>query len=172
MNHKSITSYGTSLLECCIVLALIACITGIAFAQLKLFNTLSLRNEMHTLCATAHYLQQRALTTRMPQILTFDIEQQQYRYNDTVHQLPSSIRFGFITGSLGPPSVPHMPITYPCSFKNNQLIFFSDGIISSGTLYLVNDTQTVAYALSSAVGSVSCLRVYTYSNGTWKKQHD
>jgi hypothetical protein len=45
--------------------------------------------------------------------------------------------------------------------------FYPTGIISSGTVYLVDKNKRYMYALSNAVSQFSYLRLYKYDGG-WK----
>jgi len=123
--------------------------------------------EVDALRATACYLQQKAITTNTKQHLFFDLQKQCYRFNNTTHKLPSVVQFGTIDGMLGPPSAPNKLITRICSFADNEITFWPDGIIKSGTIYLTDKEKWYTYALSSAIGTVSCLRTYQYKQGMW-----
>ena len=171
-NYSPRTIRGHSLIECCIVLMLLACIIGIAITQSSFLHSLHVQSEARALCAMARYLQQRALSTNTVQTLSFDLEQHTYTGNGQCHRFPISIRFDWIPGAAGPPSAPHSPITTACSFANNFIHFWPDGMMTAGTVYLSDTKKTCGYALSSGIGSVSCLRLYHYNRGTWSLYHD
>ena len=158
---------GISLLECSIVLALIACIALLGVSQSAFLYRSQVQAEIDALYAVARYLQQRAVATNTKQHLFFDVPAHSYRFNGTIHKLPSMVCFGGIEGMLGPPSAPSKPITRICSFADNEITFWPDGIIKAGTIYLVDKKKWYAYALSSAIGTVSCLRTYHYKQGMW-----
>ena len=52
------------------------------------------------------------------------------------------------------------------SFENNHIIFYADGTIQAGTVYLVDVNKKLLYALTSGVGHISFLRKYRY-DGSW-----
>ena len=76
-------------------------------------------------------------------------------------------RLGFLPGAKGPPCAPTEVIKQPITFKGNKIIFNPDGIISAGSIYVVDATGRSMYALTSGVTPVSYLRMYRYDNGTW-----
>ena len=53
------------------------------------------------------------------------------------------------------------------TFPGYAIHFYPTGIISSGTVYLVDKKKKCMYALSNAVSQVSYLRLYRY-DGRWK----
>jgi len=123
--------------------------------------------EVELLYATMRSLQQRAMTTNTKQHLHIDHKSNRYAFNGTTRTLPPSIQFGYTDGAKGPPSAPNKPITRVCSFANNTITFWPDGIITSGTMYLVDKKKRYAYALSNAISTASFLRMYEYKQGTW-----
>ena len=165
--HFNAFRTGITLLECCIVFALVACIIILGISQITFLYKLQVKSEVELLHTTLCSLQQRALTTNTEQMLRFDSANNSYFFNGTTHALPPSIQFGYKDGAQGPPSAPSKPITHACSFVDNTIIFWPDGIIKSGTVYLVDKKKRYAYALSNAIGTVSFLRIYEHKQGTW-----
>ena len=159
--------FGVSLLECCLVIALIACIAKIGISHLSFLYKLQVQSEIERLHATICALQQQSITTNAEKTLTIDDDQNSYSYNGSTHKLPISLQFGFPKGALGPPSSASNPISKICSFTNNAIIFWPNGMIKSGTIYITDKKKQYAYALSNAVGSVSFLRIYEYRKGKW-----
>ncbi len=147
--------------------ALISCIALLGISHSTFLYRSQVQAEIEALHAAACYLQQRALATNTVQHLFFDLQAHTYRFNKTQYKLPSIVRFGCIDGALGPPSAPSKPITRICSFADNEITFWPDGIIKAGAIYLVDKKKWYAYALSSAIGTVSCLRTYYYKQGMW-----
>lgn len=106
------------------------------------------------------------MSCQKPQLLTFDVANNQYRYHQTTHTLPKQLRFGTTAGAKGPPSSPDRPINNPISFKNSSITFHPDGVIEPGAVYITDAKQQHTYALSCAVAQVSYLRKYQYT-GRW-----
>ena len=158
---------GFLLLEYSMVCALIVCIMMIAIGSNECLYRWQVRSEIDILYATACYLQQRALATNQAQCLTFNIDDHTYSFGKTTYRLPPVVRFGSGTGALGPPSAPSKPIVNACSFSERSIIFWPDGIIKAGTVYLVDRKQRDTFALSSGIGSIACLRKYHYKQGAW-----
>ena len=120
--------------------------------------------ELEKMGALCRYAQQKALMTNVAQVITLDATGSVHGYTlgAVREQLPRSIIFGAPAGIKGPPATPTHGIDFPITFKNSQIIFYPDGVISAGTVYLTNTNKTVLYALTSGVGAVSFLRAYRY----------
>ncbi len=157
---------GFSLLELSIVLLLIALLLTLSGVQTSFLDRMFLRNELEQLYTTCYYLQRSAIAKNKPQLLSFDMQHNRYRYHQTEHTLPARVRFGTAPGIKGPPSSPDQPINNPISFKNNTITFHPDGVIEPGAVYITDSKQQYTYALSCAVAQVSYLRKYQY-NGRW-----
>ena len=106
---------------------------------------------------TFSYLQQRSIATLQPEILTFDEKTNSYTYTGPQNKLictklGKTVKFGFIHGVKGPPSLPTQPITKAITFshsKEKQAATFSpEGKISPGTVYLVDTNKRVMGALT------------------------
>jgi len=111
--------------------------------------------------------------TNMVQTIALDATGTIHRYTFGAvdEQLPKSIRFGAPAEVKGPPATPMRPVDSPITFKNAQITFYPDGIISAGTVYLTDTDQKTCYALTCGVGSVSFLRAYRYDKG-WQLLSD
>lgn len=157
---------GFSLLEVSIVVALCTVIATLAMVNFSWIDRVTVRAELDTLYATCHYLQQRARATNKPQELVFDTGAQAYSYNKVLYQLPHTVQFGTLPGVNGPPATPTHAINQPITFVGNKIVFYPEGIIQAGAIYLRDVKNTVQYALSSGVAPVSYLRKYQY-NGQW-----
>lgn len=120
--------------------------------------------KLHTIC---HYLRRTAMINNQPQTLIFDIKHKSYKYHDGEEKLSQQVVFGFLPKTLGPPSEPKTIVHTPITFKKNTITFYPDGIISSGTVYLIDTTKQYMYAFSSPIAQISYLRLYRY-DGTWK----
>lgn len=156
-------SVGFTLVELCLVVLLFAIVTALTSAQLSFIHRMIVRAELEQLYATCCVMQRRALLEGLPQKLQFDLVSNSYRYQKTVHKLPTSVRFGAAPGVKGPPSGPENVITSPVTFKDNQIIFYPDGVIQSGAVYMTDMRRRCTYALSCAVSKVSYLRKYQYT---------
>ena len=82
--------------------------------------------------------------------------------------LPHTVQFGVLPGIMGPPATPTHAITQPITFVGNKILFYPEGIIQAGAIYLKDTKNRVQYALSSGVSTVSYLRKYQYTGGEWK----
>lgn len=111
-------------------------------------------------------MQRRALVMRQKQILYFDIAHNAYTFEDRTHTLAKGVQFG-IMPVKGPPASPSKPLEKALTFKNNQIVFYPDGVIEAGSVYLTNDKKDQLYALTVAVAPYSYLRTYCYAD-TWR----
>ncbi len=155
---------GFTLIELSLVLALLAVVLFLTAAHARFLNRLVVRAELERLYATCYYLQRCAMAQGKPYKIVFDMHAHSYRYNDCSYTLSSSVRFGCLPNTHGPPSKPTNTIAKPVTFKGNSLTFHPDGIVQSGTIYLTDAQHTCMYALSCAVSQVSYLRKYQYTN--------
>lgn len=151
---------GFSLIELMIVMAIAIMAISVAALNTRFFNRVTIASELNLLAAACSYLQQTAMATQKPQELIFDVTENSYSFDGHTHTLPMHIKFGILPDAKGPPSSPHSILQEPITFSNNTIIFSSDGIIGSGTVYLTD--SHMLYALSSGVGHVSFLRKYRY----------
>lgn len=162
-----ILPHGVSLLECCFVVAILACMVSIGFSHITFLYKLQVQSEVEQLHAQLQSLQQKALATNTVQRLTVDTTTGIYQCNDRTHTLISSLRFDYPQGALGPPSAPTHPITKACTFADSTIIFWPDGIIGAGTIYITDTKKRYSYALSSGIGTISSLRIYEYKQDKW-----
>ena len=160
------TVKGFSLLECAIVVALLIIIAHIIVIHGTYLQRILVRQDVEKLMAVCRFLQQTAMVTNTTKELVFDQKNKSYTYNSTTEKLSKNTEFGILPGTLGPPSNPTHPITSPITFSNEKIIFYPDGIIQPGTVYLIRKDIQVMYALSCAVSQVSFLRIYHY-DGKW-----
>jgi hypothetical protein len=80
--------------------------------------------------------------------------------------LPPVVRFGILPHVKGPPSSPMHALTIPITFSAQKIIFYPDGIISPGIIYLIDRNRQDIYAFSSGIAHASFLRKYRY-DGKW-----
>lgn len=159
---------GFTLLELIIVCALVACIALLATSNFGLIDRMAVHAQIDRLYGLCHYLQRRAIARNQSCTLSFDVHNHTYQYDDVTVPLSSAVRFGTLPGAKGPPSSPTHALASPCTFARNEIIFHPDGIISSGTVYLVDRNQRWLYALSSPISQISFLRAYRYAQG-WQQ---
>jgi type II secretory pathway pseudopilin PulG len=156
---------GIMLIELLVIIALITMLSYLAISHYTL-SSLYARTELQLLYQSCIYMQRRALIKKEPQTLRFDIAQQHYHFENRTHKLAAGVMFGVINGVKGPPATPTKLLTSPCTFKNNSITFYPDGIIDAGSIYITNKEHTQLYALTNAVSTYSYLRTYCYA-GTW-----
>ncbi len=154
-----------TLVELLVVVALICMLAGLTVHQFT-FMQGHVRSELDGLYQACLYMQRHALVTRQQQILTLDLDQHRYQFNGRNYKLAKGVQFGIIPAK-GPPSSPNKHLTKACTFKNDQIIFYPDGIIDSGSVYLTNENHDLLYALTVAVSPYSYLRTYCYAD-TWR----
>lgn len=157
---------GFSLIECMIVIALIAIIVMLTGMSNSLLHQICVRGQLEKLYTFCHYARRYAIATNKPQTITFDTAHNSYSFLTYHEQLPGGVRFGFLHGTAGPPADPKITLSSPVSFKGNHITIHPDGIMQSGTIYLIDDNKTCMYALSNAVSQISYLRKYRY-DGAW-----
>jgi len=164
---KSLSKNGFSLIELMIVLVIIAIIAMLTGTSNVLLTDIATRLELDKLYSICHYAQRYAMASNQVQTITFNIAANTYRFHEREEKLLSGVHFGFIQGAKGPPAHPISPLSKPITFTGECITCYPDGIIQSGTLYLVNANKTTMYALSNAVSQVSHLRKYIY-DGSWR----
>lgn len=153
---------GFSLVEMLIVVALFALITLLGSLHTRFLYRAGVCSQLYHLHSVCWYLQQKAFATQQEQRLFLDPVRNAYHFNNTWHSLPQSIQFGFIPGVKGPPAHPTAIIQTPITFKSNTIVFYPDGIISSGSVYFCDKDHHSLYALTNAVAQVSLMRLYGY----------
>ena len=107
------------------------------------------------------------MTTNTECVLQFDVQKNEYRCDKIHEKLSQRISFGSLPNVLGPPGSPSHKIEKAVTFPSFAIHFYPTGIISSGTVYLVDKKKQYMYALSNAVSQFSYLRLYRY-DGKWK----
>ncbi len=162
MNKK-----GLLLLELALVLTLLGFVALLAVGNSIFLHRLIIRSEIEKLYTICRYLQQCAMIQNKPCTLTFDQEHKKYTYEGHEQILPQQIDFGFLSDAKGPPSSPSSPIGKPITFVNNMITFWPEGIISAGTIYIVDSSCQYMFALTSPISQVSYLRKYQYGDGKW-----
>ena len=166
MADNRIIAPGFSLIEMMVVIALIMLISSLASINTYYLHKAVVHTELDLLYNTCCYLQHMAMATNQKQELLFNLAGQCYTYNSEKHALPGVVQFGILPQVNGPPSSPSHALTLPITFSNEKIVFYPDGIISSGIIYMIDSNHHDIYALSSGVANVSFLRKYRY-DGKW-----
>lgn len=156
-----------SLIELMVVICLCGVIAGLTIVQLSFLDATIVRSEIEKLAAVCMYAQQLSRATNQEKHLVFDLQKNEYRCDGYREKLSSQVSFGILPGIKGPPGSSVHKIEKAITFSGQRICFYPSGIISSGTVYLVDKQKHCQYALSNAVSQVSYLRIYRY-DGVWK----
>lgn len=167
-----------TLIELLVVLSLAVLVAGMGFSYFPFLRASYLTRELETLRLTLHYLQRKACVTGEEQVLTIDREKASYFFKGlnahlSFHHLAPSIGFGVLPEAAGPPSKPRHPLkhwsTFPQSSpEKSEIHFHPEGTIDCGTLYCVDRARSCMGALSSELGEIASVRIYSYHHKTWK----
>lgn len=132
------------------------------------------RLELDNLYGHCMRLQQEALLTGRRRELVFDTIHQRYEIDKKTYALSPHVMFADPSHAPRPPSQTKGPQIKESgidesqagiTFVKNKIIFYPDGIISSGTVYLTDKLKKHLYALSVGISQVSFIRRYSYQNG-------
>lgn len=99
--------------------------------------------------------------------IIFDSQHNNFVCDGAVCKLAPGVIFGASAEVFGPPSNPAHRIIEPITFAQKKF-HVVDGIRSSGTLYLTDESRHVCYAISSAIGDGAALRRYWWNGNSWK----
>ncbi len=169
----SFSKRAFSLIELMVVVSLIGLLVILTVANVSFFASGYTRIELEKLYAICRYAQQKALMTNTAQTITLHAQgdRHSYDFGALQEQLSKSVIFGVPAGVKGPPATPTKIIESPVTFQHSQIIFYPDGIISAGTVYLTDADKKTLYALTNGVSQVSFLRAYRYDKG-WQMLAD
>lgn len=156
---------GFTIVEIIISIAILSLIIALFAVNINFLNRFILRSEVDKLASVLVYVQRCAILTGKEQILEFDIKNRLYKFDERVFKLPRQVEFGFCQDVKGPPSSPSTVIKLPVTFKSDKIVFYSDGIIDSGTIYITDLRKKFMYAISSGVAQASYIRKYIYNFG-------
>ena len=159
---------GFSLLELCIVIALVALLATIGLITFPSYDRLFVHTELDRLYTVFLACAHKAIATNTVQTILFDIKNNSYILDNISHPLTQHVCFGFIPKSSGPPAHPVQPIEDAVTFVHQQALFYPDGKIQAGTIYLTDTDKQNMFALTSAVGQVSYVRRYRYTANAWE----
>lgn len=166
---------GFLLIELLIVMVIVTVLASISAPWLAAptrSSLIAVLQELEELCLCAQYT---ALASNQQQCIVIDqakktctLMSSKPRWTVT---LPVDFTFGFLENTLGPPGDPRQKITQAVTFQvenNQQYIFFKqNGVISVGTLYIIDRYKTLLGALTCGVSQVSYIRKYLYLNNRW-----
>lgn len=158
---------GFTLIECSLVIGLVGLLLFLTTMHAQFLNRLLVRSELDHLYTTCYYLQKKAMITRKPQKLTFNIEKNSYQYGAEHHELPKHVCFNYPQLAKGPPAHPDHLITKPITFKDNAITFHPTGVVQAGAVYICDMLKQYGYALSCSVAQLSYLRKYQYTDDGW-----
>lgn len=153
------------LVDLLLCLAILVIIIGLAAGNLSFLNRHLVATETEKLYAACLYMQRMAMASGQEQQILLDQKTQTYVYGATEQKLPVGVIFGFIPGVKGPPSTPLTPIRSAITFPESTILFYPNGLIQPGTVYLTDKDATCMYALSCPVSQVSYVRRYRYADG-------
>lgn len=162
MSYRS----GYMMIEMMVAIAIVVLLAGITCAHVGGYRYTCMQQQIALFTLTWRQLQQSAMARAQQQEMLFDEMGHRYKIDGVWHELPSTIRFGFLPESKGPPSSPTHDIRSAITFPGKKVICFPDGTIQAGTVYLMDDQKQKMYALTSGVSAVSFLRKYRY-DGAW-----
>lgn len=158
---------GFLFIEVAIILGLLLVIIGLCLPQLQFLHRTCVAFELEKLRQFFLFCSARAVASGKQEVINFAEAQQRYSCGQYSETLAASVMFGFLPAMAGPPSKPTTIITRPISYDNQQVIFYPDGTMQSGSVYLTDRNKSCCYALTSPVSSVAYLRKYHYLNNTW-----
>lgn len=170
---------GFTVTELLVVLAITLVLATISIPLLRPPAGHELKGFLTTLEHTCHWLQQRALATGQPHQLIIDQATKTISYQagptKRTVKLPAQLDFGSLPQAKGPPSDPKhqiiqivtFPKTTSATVSQPGIMFYPDGAISPGALYLIDKAAGCMGALTCGVSQVSWIRVYYYHEPLW-----
>ena len=122
--------------------------------------------ELNKLHAALVYVRRKALLERKVQKIYFDEKARGYRV-DKVYRLSSKVLFGVPKGIKGPPGDPRKPLEKAITWRESILEVYPDGTVSSGAVYLTDESRSCLYALTSDASAITGVRRYCYKS-SWE----
>ena len=165
-----------SLIEILVCISILLVLASTTIPRFFDVDKALLMHELDKLFVTFSYVQQKAIASNTQQMIRFELVTNSYFYLNQAHKqvpqaLANSIKFGFLKTAKGPPSTPVNFIKKPITFENQktplQVIFYPDGKITPGSLYLVDKKEKNMVALTCSISQVSYVRKYVYNKSTW-----
>ena len=164
-----------SLIELLVVLSIFSIILVLFISKFSFLNKFLLKNEIEKLYSDFYFLQQKAISKNEKQELFLELNNNLYFYNvldkKVIRKFSNFIEFGFLKSVKGPPSCPRKYINKAVTFKKYdsfyKVEFFNNGIVSAGTIYLIDKNKKYMNALTVGVSNVFYIRKYKFVNSHW-----
>jgi type II secretory pathway pseudopilin PulG len=155
---------GFTLFELTIVILIVSILCGIGISKLSFLSRVAAKAELEKMYALFMLLQNTAISTGKPEIVTFQPAASTYTHAIFTEKLLPGVQFGTIEGVLGPPATPTSPLKTPITFANNRLTFYPTGSRSAGSLYITDKQKNSLYALTCPIAGP--MRMYKF-HGKW-----
>lgn len=159
---------GFTLVELTVVLMIVCFLSAATMGLFVSLRSIVIKADLELLEYACWFQQQKALATGEQQMIHFDENQNRYHVDTTVEDLSSGVTFGIGKKLLGSPGNPVRFVQKPVTFVANRMIFYPNGSMSAGSVYLKTD-QDQNYAFTSAVSPVASLRMYRCDTKGWKR---
>ena len=166
MLDKKINLKAFTLIELTIALALLALIITISIPNFWFLSQQIVASDLEKLHMTFSYLQQSAISSNRNYILTFNKSDNSYSYENRREKLSQGVQFATITRVKGSPST-NADIVKPITFVNEKIIFYPNGQIQPGSVYLSDTRQKYLYAITVPISQISFIRKYKYQRNKW-----
>lgn len=153
---------GYGLLQLGILLSVLVVIAMVSLPRLSFLQHQLYRTEIEKMMLMCKYLQRLALVHNQDQYLHIFPNESCYEGAGHREYLPRGLTFSVLPGVYGPPSNPQQLLQAYTTFKDDRIVFYAQGIMQSGTIYLADRDNKLMYAISSAVSPIAHLRAYTY----------
>lgn len=151
---------GFTLLEICCLLFILIIITSITVSVISNFDNVILKTELNQLYLTCISLQKEAKATGEEKTIIFNTKNNSYKIEDENYELSKQVCFGVLDNIKGPPSGPQKIQKNPITFEKNQIKFYADGTIQSGTIYITDKKKRYQFALTSGIEKMPYITIY------------
>jgi len=158
---------GSNLIELLVVVAIIALLASIVIPGLGFLKQRMVQTDLNQLHIVCLFLQKQAIYAGRKKSIKFNLEDRAYFYDEQKVELNKNTRFDFTPGASGPPAKPSGPINSAITFPKQKIVFYPNGTVSAGTVYLTNQQRKDMCALTVGVAQVTFIRKYKYQNGSW-----
>lgn len=165
-------AYGFSLIELTVSFSIILILLTIALSRFNFLGEPHLACEQDLLRATLSYVQYKAVVTNKPYVISFDPVNNSYTYHQNkkklvTYTLKHGVRFGFLPGAKGPPLKPKHIIQQAITFDKNQVTSSPDGVMSAGSVYMLDKHGITMVALTCGITEVTAIKKYRYEQNQW-----
>lgn len=158
---------GFLLFELAVVLAIIFLLAGFGFALSGVVRRMAVRADVFKIAAILRYEWIRACACQKQITVSIDLKKNCLRDEQHTYSLSSDVVFGVLASAHGPPSRPVHALTTPSSFPDNKIIFFPDGTVTAGALYIRDCSRSTLYAITIPLPNIFYVRVYAYHARKW-----